>query len=237
MRGNNSKEKRTMRTTLLATTAAAALVLSQAAVMAQTAHDQTPSMKNSANQTTHTKEGMRAQLRDMLQKSGFTDVQVMPGSFIIHAKDKDGNPVVMNVSPDSFTEMTEVVGDYSAERSGTMDHSAAADSPSSRFVSVQSADELSSNVVGLDVYNSDNKNIGQIKDIALNQHGRAQAYILSVGGFLGVGDHYVAVNPSEVKVSYNESDKKWHAAMNATADQLKAAPEFKYTGHWNGSKS
>ena len=40
---------------------------------------------------------------------------------------------------------------------------------------------------------NDNKNIGKIKDIALNQHGRAQAYILSVGGFLGVGDHYVAV--------------------------------------------
>ena len=55
--------------------------------------------------------------------------------------------------------------------------------------------------------------------------------------FLGIGDHYVAVNPSEVKVSYNDSDKKWHATMNATADQLKAAPEFKYNGHWNASKS
>ena len=224
-----------MRTALLATTAAVALAFSQAPVMAQT--DQTPSMKNSANQTTHTKDGMRTQIRDMLQKSGFTDIQVMPGSFLIHAKDKDGNPVVMNVSPNSFTEMTEVVGDNSAERGGSMDQSAVGDSSSSRFVSVPSTDELSSNVVGLDVYNNDNKNIGQIKDIALNQHARAQAYILSVGGFLGVGDHYVAVNPSEIKVSYNNSDKKWHATMNATADQLKAAPEFKYTGHWNANKS
>ena len=73
--------------------------------MAQTVHDQTPSMKNSANQTTHTKDGMRTQILNMLQKSGFTDIQVMLGSFLIHAKDKDGNPVVMNVSPDSFTEM------------------------------------------------------------------------------------------------------------------------------------
>jgi sporulation protein YlmC with PRC-barrel domain len=226
-----------MRTALLATTAAVALVFSQVAVMAQTAHDQVPSMKTPANQTTHAKEGMRAQLRDMLQKSGFTDVQVMPGSFLIHAKDKDGNPVVMNVSPDSFTEMTEVVGGKSADPAGSMDQSAVGDSSGSRFVSVPSTDELSSNVVGLDVYNNDNKNIGQIKDLALNQHGRAQAYILSVGGFLGIGDHYVAVNPSEVKVSYNDSDKKWHATMNATADQLKAAPEFKYTGHWNAIKS
>jgi hypothetical protein len=40
-----------------------------------------------------------------------------------------------------------------------------------------------------------------------------------------------------VKVTYNDSDKKWHATMNATADQLKAAPEFKYTGKWNSSRS
>ena len=162
---------------------------------------------------------------------------MVPGSFLIHAKDKDGNPVVMPANPESpSTEMTEVVGDKSADPAGSMDQSAAGDFRGSRFVSLPSTDELSSNVVGLDVYNNDNKNIGKIKDIALNQHGRAQAYILSVGGFLGIGDHYVAVNPSEVKVSYNDSDKKWHATMNATADQLKAAPEFKYNGHWNASK-
>ena len=111
-------------------------------------------------------------------------------------------------------------------------------SSSSRFVSVPGADELSSNVVGLDVYNNDNKNIGQIKDIALNQHGRAQAYILSVGGFLGVGDHYVAVNSSEVKVSYNELGQEVarHDECHSRPG-TKAAPEFKYTGHWNASKS
>ena len=63
------------------------------------------------------------------------------------------------------------------------------------------------------------------------------AYIVSVGGFLGMGEHYVAVNPSAVKVTYGDSDKKWHASMNANADQLKNAPEFKYTGKWSGSRT
>jgi sporulation protein YlmC with PRC-barrel domain len=220
-----------MRPMLLAATTAVALVFGQAAVMAQSAHDQSPSMKNSTNQIAPGKSSMRAQVRDMLQKAGFTDIRVMAGSLVIHAKDKDGNPVVMNVSPDSFTEMTEV-GDNAEDSTGQMGNSS-----TSRFVSVPSGDELSSNLVGLDVYNNDNKNIGQIKDIAFNQQGRAQAYIVSVGGFLGLGDRYVAVSPSEIKVSYNDSDKKWHATTNATADQLKAAPEFKYTGHWNASKS
>jgi len=92
-------------------------------------------------------------------------------------------------------------------------------------------------VVGLDIYNTANQDIGQIKDIAMNPNGRPRAYIVSVGGFLGIGEHYVAVNPSAVKVSYNGSEKKWHAAMNATADQLKAAPEFKYAGRWDASKT
>ena len=56
-------------------------------------------------------------------------------------------------------------------------------------------------------------------------------------GFVGMGDHYVAGNPADVRITYNDSDKKWHATGNATADQLKAAPEFKYNGRWNASKS
>ena len=85
-----------------------------------------------------------------------------------------------------------------------------------------------SQIVGLNVYNENNKDIGEIKDIALGQNGETEAYVLSVGGFLGMGDHYVAVSPSAVKITYNSSEKKWHASMNATVDQVKSAPEFKY---------
>ena len=88
-------------------------------------------------------------------------------------------------------------------------------------------DKLSSEVVGLPVYNNDNKDIGTIKDLAFDNTGD-EAYILGVGGFLGMGDHYVAVRPSAINLSYNASDKKWHAEMNTTAAQLKAAPEYKF---------
>lgn len=95
------------------------------------------------------------------------------------------------------------------------------------FTYVPSQDELSSNVVGLDVYNEDQQNIGTIKDIALGESG-LNGYIVSVGGFLGMGDHYVVVRPSAI--SFNVKDNKWHATMNVSADQLKAAPEYKYSG-------
>jgi sporulation protein YlmC with PRC-barrel domain len=226
-----------MKLTMLAATAASALLLCQPAAMAQTnSPNKTPSnnIQSAAAPNTQNQQSLRAQTRDMLQKAGFTDVQVMTGSLLIRAKDKDGNPVVMNISPDSLTEVAEVRGTGQSDSANTM---GSTNSSGSEFVSIPKSDNLSSNVVGLDVYNNDNKNIGQIKDIAINPQGRTQALILSVGGFLGMGDHYVAVNPSDVKISYNDSDKKWHATMNATANQLKSAPEFQYNGRWNASKS
>jgi hypothetical protein len=96
------------------------------------------------------------------------------------------------------------------------------------FTNVPPKADLSSKVVGLNVYNAENTDIGTIKDIAFNAHG-VQAYIVAVGGFLGMGDHYVAVRPSSINISYDSTNDKWRASMNTDADQLKAAPEFKYS--------
>ena len=98
--------------------------------------------------------------------------------------------------------------------------------PIGMFTYVPAHDELSSNVVGLDVYNKDEQNIGTIKDIALDASG-LNGYIIGVGGFLGMGDRYVVVCPSAI--SFHANDNKWYATMNVNADQLRAAPEYKYS--------
>ncbi len=64
--------------------------------------------------------------------------------------------------------------------------------PSGMFTYVPAQDELSSNVVGLDVYNEDSEIIGTIKDIALDASGLC-GYIVSVGGFLGIGVPFVVL--------------------------------------------
>ena len=225
-----------MRLSLL--TAGAAVLLCQSAAMAQTntpqANDTTTAPASNAMKAAP--GSMRSHMRDSLEKAGFTDIKVVPSSFVISAKDKDGNPVVMSVTPDSFTEVTDesVTGSQST---GRMSEDSAPAASGSEYVSVANNDELGSKLIGLDIYNTSKQDIGQIKDIAMTQRGRAQAYIVSVGGFLGMGEHYVAVNPTAITVTYNDSDKKWHAAMDATAAQLKAAPEFKYTGRWSESRS
>ena len=64
-------------------------------------------------------------------------------------------------------------------------------------------------------------------DLAIKNN-QLDALILSVGGFLGMGEHYVAVSPASVKVRYDDKNNKWTASMNTTKEALKAAPEFKY---------
>lgn len=192
-------------------------------LMSQMATAQAPNATNKTDQA-QSNQHMRSNLMSMLEKAGYKDVKISASGFIIHAKDSDGNPVIMSIGPNSVSEVTDI------DSNSTTGAAESNSGTSGQFVTVPGSDELSSKVVGLDIYNGSNQDVGQIKDIAMNPNGRTQAYIVSVGGFLGLGEHYVAVNPSSVKVSYNDGDKKWHASMNATADQLKAAPEFKYAG-------
>ncbi|TDH38340.1 PRC-barrel domain containing protein [Pseudohoeflea suaedae] len=64
-----------------------------------------------------------------------------------------------------------------------------------------SADELD----GATVYNSDNESIGEIGDIILGDNEKIEAFIVDVGGFLGIGEKEVAVNASDLDFRKDES--------------------------------
>jgi sporulation protein YlmC with PRC-barrel domain len=126
-----------------------------------------------------------------------------------------------------------------------------------------------SKVVGLSVYNDNNESLGSINDLLMDKSGNIKAVVLGVGGFLGVGEHLVAVpfdkikfvdqpvaytgaastspNPNRPATSTTTGSSTtttapsttattkanpWypdHAVFNATKDELKAMPEFKYS--------
>lgn len=61
-------------------------------------------------------------LRAELAKSGFSNINIVPTSFMVRATDSQGNPVMMVVSPDSVTAiMQESEG---ANTANTMNHNA-----------------------------------------------------------------------------------------------------------------
>jgi hypothetical protein len=47
----------------------------------------------------------RAHFMRDLKNDGFTDIKIMPESYMVRAKDKQGRPVMMVINPDSFTEV------------------------------------------------------------------------------------------------------------------------------------
>jgi len=51
----------------------------------------------------------------------------------------------------------------------------------------------SSKLVKLNVYNENNEKVGDINDVLVSRDGRVEAVVIGVGGFLGIGEHNVAV--------------------------------------------
>jgi sporulation protein YlmC with PRC-barrel domain len=100
---------------------------------------------------------------------------------------------------------------------------------SAKFVNAQRQDQyLASKFKGTDVIGSDDKKIGDVSDILFDKDGKIEAYIVGVGGFLGIGSKDVALPPNAFQVvpgdkSKNESDK---LRLSMTKDELKQAANF-----------
>ncbi|WP_315738564.1 MULTISPECIES: PRC-barrel domain-containing protein [unclassified Bradyrhizobium] len=132
-------------------------------------------------------------------------------------------------------------------------------------------DWRSSKLVGVKVYNNNNENVGSIDDLLVDKSGAVKGVVIGVGGFLGMGEHLVAVSFDQIKFSdqpvqastasnapasgttssttppattttgaatgtssssMSSTKNRWypdHAMINATKDQLKSMPEFKYS--------
>jgi sporulation protein YlmC with PRC-barrel domain len=56
-----------------------------------------------------------------------------------------------------------------------------------------------SKLVGLNVYNDNNESLGSINDLLADKSGNIKGVVIGVGGFLGVGEHLVAVAFDKVK--------------------------------------
>jgi len=99
------------------------------------------------------------------------------------------------------------------------------------FVTAKPTDVITNNILNLDIVNDSDETIGKIQDLVI-QDGALAGYIVSVGGFLGVGERYVVVAPQNIEILYSENDKTWSAKMDTTKEALEKASEFKYEGRW-----
>ena len=77
-----------------------------------------------------------------------------------------------------------------------------------------------SKLVGVDVYNEANEKIGDINDVILDKSGKVANVIIGVGGFLGMGEHDVAVAFDKLKW-VNEPVRSTVATTNAPGSAVR----------------
>lgn len=97
------------------------------------------------------------------------------------------------------------------------------------YVTPGQTDFVASSIINANVKNNSDETIGAVKDLVIRKN-HVEGIVIAVGGFLGVGERYVVVDPSTVHMSLQSGT--WHISTNASKDSLKAAPEFKYEGRW-----
>ncbi len=81
-----------------------------------------------------------------------------------------------------------------------------------------------SDMTGAAVYDSQNQNIGSIKDVVLDPDGRVAAVVLNVRGTLGMGGRYVAIGIEDLKIT--DANAKPRFTVVLLKGQLKTAQTY-----------
>jgi sporulation protein YlmC with PRC-barrel domain len=160
----------------------------------------------------------RAQLTSAVQR----DVrQLRDAAYILqhYGKDDVCEEVVASIqdmieNPDEAAEQSGSYDDWTAREMERIKNA----TPITEAVSQLRAEQM----IGADVRNMENEDLGEIEDVVLAKEGGASYVVLSHGGFLGLGDKQVAVPFSELKVAGNLD--VFYVAM--TEEQIENAPSF-----------
>ena len=97
-----------------------------------------------------------------------------------------------------------------------------------KYVNLMPADVMSSRMIGVTVYNNQEESLGEIRDLIIKDGKTITGVVVNVGGFLGIGETYVALDPSTIVLT--QKDGAWRAHVDTNRDDLKNSPKFQYSG-------
>jgi PRC-barrel domain len=94
------------------------------------------------------------------------------------------------------------------------------------FIEVQDEAQFLANdeVIGKHVVNVMDEQVGTIADLVMDQEQKLVGVVLSVGGFLGIGDKWVAIPVDQIDFPTDKQPARLLVAV--TEEQLKNAPDF-----------
>jgi hypothetical protein len=95
------------------------------------------------------------------------------------------------------------------------------------FVTKQSSDQhLASKFSGTDVIGAGDEKIGDVSDVLFDKDNKIIAYIVGVGGFLGIGAKDVAIAPSSFQTVAGKDAGDMKLRLSMSKDELKNAAAF-----------
>jgi len=96
------------------------------------------------------------------------------------------------------------------------------------FVTSQKPDQLlASKFKGTNVMSSDNQKIGDVSDILFDKDGKIEAYVITMGGFLGMGGKEIALAPSSFEVIPGKNGASDILKLSMKQEEFKQAQNFK----------
>ncbi|WP_430449637.1 PRC-barrel domain-containing protein [Rhodophyticola sp.] len=81
-------------------------------------------------------------------------------------------------------------------------------------------------LTGARVYGANDEDIGEVNELLLDDSGKIKEAVLDIGGFLGLGEHRIAVTMDELKIMRSEDGGDIRVYVNATKEELEAQPEY-----------
>lgn len=81
-------------------------------------------------------------------------------------------------------------------------------------------------IIGIDVRNAANENLGSIDDATLDADGKIDNVVVAFGGFLGFGKKTVELGFDQVEIMGRAGEAPYHAVTGLSADELEKMPEF-----------
>ena len=99
-----------------------------------------------------------------------------------------------------------------------------------QFVASQSSDQwLASNFYGTDVIGNNDEKIGDVNDVLFDKEGKVIAYVVGIGGFLGIGEKNVALAPTSFQAIAGTDASALKLRLSMTKEQLTQAQAFETT--------
>jgi sporulation protein YlmC with PRC-barrel domain len=90
----------------------------------------------------------------------------------------------------------------------------------------ETAELTSETLTGARVYGAKDEDVGEVDKLILNPDGTVKQLVLDIGGFLGIGEHRIAVGLDEVNIVRNEKGDDVRVYVNSDKETLKAVPAY-----------